>query len=104
MDRVVVVFTLHFNKCTQIFVKVIFSPDYINGIGKLEVSLPLKSACFDNLIPRFICNKSSLISVYTVIAYPFQSKIYGFLSQHGTRVTSCILNILHCFPGVREKQ
>lgn len=63
MDRVAVVFTLHFNKRTQIFVKVIFYPDNISGIRELEVSLPLKSACFDNLILRFICNKSSLISV-----------------------------------------
>ena len=71
MDKVVVVFTLHFNKCTQIFVKVIFYPDNISRIGELEVSLLLESACFDNLIPRFICNKSSLISVNTVTAYPF---------------------------------
>lgn len=47
----------------KFFVKVIFFPaNYISGIGELEVSLPLESACFDNLTPRFIWNKNSLIS------------------------------------------
>lgn len=53
---------LHSNKHAQIFVKVIFFPDNISGIGELEVSLPLESAYSDNLIPSFIWNKSSLIS------------------------------------------
>lgn len=44
MDRVVVVFILHFNKHIRIFVEVIFFPDNISGIGELEVSLPLESA------------------------------------------------------------
>lgn len=57
-----VVFMLHSNKHAQIFVKVIFFPDNISGIGELEVSLPLESAYSDNLIPSFIWNKSSLIS------------------------------------------
>lgn len=63
VDRIVVAFALRSNVPTQIFVKVIFFPaKNISGIGELEVSLPLESACFDNLIPRFIWNESSLIS------------------------------------------
>lgn len=63
MDRLVVIFALHSYVLTQIFVKVIFFPaNYISGIGELEASLPLESACSDNLIPRFIWNESSLIS------------------------------------------
>lgn len=59
----VVVFAFPSYVLTQIFVKVIFFPaNNIGGIGELEVLFPLESACFDNLIPRFVWNESSLIS------------------------------------------